>query len=195
VSISTLHAASPLVHQSRCDAQILPKWWRRSKTAGYLVVSARIYGGLGVALLIGLFLLWLWQPERQVKRHTGNLLHAIEQKDWASVADFIGNDYQDQWGDDRALVLERIREVFRYLRGVRINIVDPNIEVDKHHGVCRARITVDGNGGEAMALVKERVNSLNTPFELEWRRMSGKPWDWKLIRVANQSLEISAGFE
>ena len=28
------------------------------------------------------------------------------------------------------------------------------------------------------------------PFELEWRRQSAKPWDWKLVRVSNASLEI-----
>jgi hypothetical protein len=58
-----------------------------------------------------------------------------------------------------------------------------------------SRITIDGDSGEVMTAVKERVNSLPTPFELEWRRMSGKPWDWKLARVGNPDLEIPAGFQ
>jgi hypothetical protein len=153
------------------------------------------YGGLGVALLMGLFLVWLWQPERQVRRHSTNLLRAVQQKNWARVANFIGGDYRDQWGDDRMLVLERMREVFGYLRSIRIETTEPLVRLDSRSGFWNAKLTIDGDSGEVMQLVKERVNSLDTPFELEWRRMSSKPWDWKLVRVANQNLEIAPGFE
>ena len=36
------------------------------------------YGGLIIALGAGLYLIWLWQPERQVRRHTDNFFQAIE---------------------------------------------------------------------------------------------------------------------
>jgi hypothetical protein len=153
------------------------------------------YGGLTIALLIGLYLTWLWQPERQVKRHTENLLHKIEKKNWAGASDFIGSDYTDQWGDDRALLLGRMRDVFRYFSNVRIKIVDPTLNITGGRGVWRSKITIDGDNSEAMALVKERVNLLASPFELEWRRQSGKPWDWKLVGVSNPNLEIPMGFE
>ena len=153
------------------------------------------YGGLTIALLIGLYLTWLWQPERQVKRHTENLLHKIEQKNWAGVADLISSDYTDQWSDDRALLLERMRENFRYFRNARITIVDPTVNITEDRAIWRSKITIDGESGEAMSLLKERVNSLAAPFGLEWRHLSGKPWDWKLVGVSNPSLEIPAGFE
>lgn len=151
------------------------------------------YGGLSLALIIALFLIWLWRPEHQVRRHSENLLHAIAKKDWARFTGFIGSDYQDQWGNDRNLVLERTREVFRYLRNVRIDAVGANVQIDKPTAYWRARIAVDGDG-EAMTLLKERVNSLPTPFQLEWRHMSAKPWDWKLVRVSNTELELPSEF-
>jgi hypothetical protein len=43
-----------------------------------------------------------------------------------------------------------------------------------------------------MELLDERVNKLPTPFKLEWHRFSGKPWDWKLVRVSNSAFEIPA---
>jgi hypothetical protein len=157
----------------------VPSWFRQG-----------FYGGLGLALLIGLFLIWLWQPERQVNRHTENFLRTIEKRNWTGVADFIGNDYQDQWGDDHARVLERMREVLRYLRRIRIDVTNAAVRIDSQRGYWNAKIIIDGDQGEMMALIKERVNSLATPFELEWRRQSAKPWDWKLVRVSNASLEI-----
>src|SRR5436309_14664887 len=126
------------------------------------------YGGLSVALLIALFLTWLWQPEHQVRRHSENLLHAIEKKDWMRFAAFIGNDYQDQWGNDRALVLERTREVFRYLRNVRVTAVNPNVWTADNTGYWKAKIMIDGENSEVMALLKERVNSIPSPCQLEW---------------------------
>jgi len=153
------------------------------------------YGGLTVALVIGLFLIWLWRPEHQLQRHSENLLQAVAKKDWARFASFIGSDYQDQWGNDHALVLERTRELFRYVRTVQLTAVNPTVWTDKQSGYWKARITMTGDNGEMMAMIKERVNSIPAPFQLEWRRLSGKPWDWKLVRVSNAELVIPSEFQ
>jgi hypothetical protein len=150
------------------------------------------YGALAVAFCIGLFLIWLWRPERQVERHTENFLRAVEHKNWTTAADFIGNDYHDQWGDDRARVLDRMRDGFRYVRGIRINAFSVTVRVEGRRAEWTSRIWIDGAQNEVLESLKENVNSLPTPFELEWRHFSGKPWDWKLVRVSNSALEIPA---
>ncbi|PYK06302.1 MAG: hypothetical protein DME66_04880 [Verrucomicrobia bacterium] len=150
------------------------------------------YSGLLVALLVGLLLIWLWQPERQVRRHTENFLHAIEHKNWTGAAGFIGSDYRDQW---RARVLDRMHEGFRYVRGIRISAFSVTVRVEPRRAEWTGRIWINGDGGEIAESLKERVNSLATPFQLEWHRLSGKPWDWKLVRVSNSSLEIPANLD
>lgn len=151
------------------------------------------YGGLAVAIVIGLFLLWLWQPERQVKRHTENLFKAVERKNWEVVAQLTASNYEDRWGDDRDRMLGRLREVFRYFRDVRITSARETIQIDDRSGTWTGNIAIEAGPGELGGLLKERVNSLGTPFRLEWRRQSSKPWDWKLVRVDNPGLEIPAG--
>ncbi len=150
------------------------------------------YGGWAIALCIGLYLIWLWQPERQARRHTENLFRAIERKSWEAVADFIGSDYQDQWGDDRARVLERLREGFRYVRGARIIPSNPSVQVEGQRAVWTGKITLYSSDDEVMETLDQRVNSLAAPFTLEWHRLSRKPWDWKLARVSNPAFEIPA---
>jgi hypothetical protein len=152
----------------------------------------RFYGGLALTLCIGLYLIWLWQPERQVRRHTENLFRAIERKNWEAVGDFIGSDYQDQWGDDRALVLERLREGLRYVRGPRIIATNPNVQIEAQRAVWSGKITLYSTDDDVMEMLDQRLNSLRTPFELEWHRLSNKPWDWKLARVSNPAFEIPA---
>jgi hypothetical protein len=153
------------------------------------------YGGLSLALLVGLFLIWLWRPQHQVALHSKHLLKAIEHRDWTRFGSFLAVDYQDQWGNDRSLLLERTREVFRYLRNVRLTDVGTQIRVQDATGYWRAQIVVDGDESELMTEIKERVNHLQTPFELQWHRISGKPWDWKLVRVRNDELRIPAEFQ
>ncbi len=153
------------------------------------------YCGLIAAILLGLFLIWLWRPERQVRRHTENFFHAIEHKNWAGAANLIGSDYHDQWGDDRVRVLDRMREGFRYVRGVRINASNPTVRIENRRAIWSGKIMIDGDQSEVMELLEERVNSLATPFELEWRHVSAMPWDWKLVHVSNSTLEIPADFD
>ena len=153
------------------------------------------YAGAAVALLLGIFLMWLWGAEHQIRRHTDNLLHAIERKDWNGFAAFVSFDYQDQWRNDRALLLERTPEVFRYLRGIRMIPGVVIVQINGRKGTWQAKITIEGDNSEVAALVKERVNSLTTPFTLEWQRVSAKPWDWKVVKVSNPDLEIPAGWQ
>ena len=150
------------------------------------------FGGLALALCIGIYLIWLWGPERQVRLHTENFFHAIDHRNWEAVADFIGNDYHDQWGDDRARVLERMREGFRWIRGSRIMASDPAVQVDARRAIWVGKITLYSSDDGVMEVLDQRVNKLPTPFELEWRRVSGKPWDWQLVSVSNSGFEIPA---
>jgi hypothetical protein len=148
------------------------------------------YAGLVVALIVGIYLARLWQPERQVELHSRHLLAQIEKKSWKAVGDFISGDYQDRWGDDRALLLERLREVFRAMPNARIEAAGATARADSGRGFWSAKITITG-AGEFGDLIEGRVNSLDAPFEFEWRRGATWPWDWKLVSVRNPALEIS----
>jgi hypothetical protein len=72
-----------------------------------ITLRGAIIGVLAVALCIALYLLWLWRPEDQVRLHTEHFFHAIDDRNWDAVAEFVGDDYRDQWENDRARLLER----------------------------------------------------------------------------------------
>ncbi|HXM32243.1 MAG TPA: hypothetical protein VN921_01225 [Chthoniobacterales bacterium] len=149
-----------------------------------------LYAGLLLAAIMGIFLVRLWQPERQVQLHSAHLLAQIEKKNWSGVAGFIADGYQDRWGHDRPVLLERLRAVFRFAGNPQITAKDVSVRAESARGFWTARITIAA-AGEFAPVIEERVNALPTPFELEWRRGSNKPWDWKLVRVDNAALEIS----
>ena len=148
------------------------------------------YAGLGLVLLLGIYLLWLWQPERQVRRHTQHLFKAVEKRSWTRLGEFVAPDFIDQWGDDRARLLERTREFLRYVHVIHISSAKILVQTQHRHALWTGNIIIEGDSGEITTELKSRVNSLATPFELEWRRLTVMPWDWKLARVSNPSLEI-----
>lgn len=149
-------------------------------------------GGLLVAFIVGIWLSQLWGAENQVRLHSEHLVQKVEQRSWSAVGDFVAADYHDDWGDDRARLLTRLRLVGRFFFDLTITVSDERTQMKPLDGTWSAHIHLDGRG-EAAAEINRRVNSLTTPFVLHWRRESWKPWDWKLVQVANESLEIPNG--
>jgi hypothetical protein len=148
------------------------------------------YAGLGVTLVWAIYLFRLWQPQRQIELHNTHLLAQIEKHKWKDVGEFIGDAYQDQWGNDRQLLLQRLPQVVGALGNTQIEARDVAIRREERRGYWTAKITVTGTG-EFADYIQTRVNSLETPFEFEWQPGATWPWDWKLVSVRNPALEIS----
>jgi hypothetical protein len=157
-------------------------------------VTIRFHRGfiVGIVVLVSLaiYLVWLYRPEHQVRLHTENFLHAIDGRNWELVASFIADDYHDQWDNDRIRVVERMREAFRWVHGSRVTVPNAAVQVDMPRAIWTGKILIYSNDDGIMEVLDERINKLPTPFELEWRRFSGKPWDWKLARVSNPGFQI-----
>jgi hypothetical protein len=85
-----------------------------------------------------------------------------------------------------------MRQGFRWVPGSRILASNPAAQVEARRALWSGKITVYSSDDGVMEVLEERVNKLPTPFELEWHRLSGKPWDWKLVRVSNSAFKIPA---
>jgi hypothetical protein len=146
------------------------------------------WAGLIVAVGWGIYVALLWQAERQVELHTVHLLEEIETHDWKAVGEFVDKSYQDRWGNDRSLLMERLPQVFRALPKARIQVAQPAIRAAEGRGYWTAKITIQSSG-EFADYIQGRVNSLDEPFEFEWKR-GAWPWNWTLVSVRNSALEI-----
>ena len=71
------------------------------------------------------WLAWLWQPGRQVERHTLNLLKRASDRDWTAVADMMAPDYSDAWNADRAAVVAEARRLFSHFFALQITALEP----------------------------------------------------------------------
>ncbi|HEX3817370.1 MAG TPA: hypothetical protein VHW03_03680 [Chthoniobacterales bacterium] len=150
------------------------------------------YAGLLAAFILGIWLVQLWNPENQVRLHSENLLARVEARSLSGAGDFVAANYRDDWGDDRAQMVTRLRLISRLVNSLTISADDVQTQVAGPTGTWRARLHVAAQG-EAAAEITERVNGLTTPFLLRWQRESWKPWDWQLVEISNPELQIPRG--
>ena len=148
------------------------------------------YAGLLVAVILGLYLFQLWQPERQLHLHSEHLVTALEQQDWAEVRAFLSENYKDQWGHNRELALTQLQQVLHFARNLHIQTERTIAIAQGDQGTWSARIMIQADDNEVASLIKARINVLEEPFVLQWRRQSWKPWDWQLVGVSNPALEL-----
>ncbi len=138
-------------------------------------------------LCAGLWLAWLWQPERQVRLHTAGLLKGIERRNWDKVQDLLADQYSDRWGHDKNFVVTGLRQVFGSF--VFLKIEHQNLTVDATTGRTRTRVKMSGQGSPIAQFVMVKVNGLTEPFTFTWEKRSGKPWDWQLTAVDHPTLD------
>jgi hypothetical protein len=143
---------------------------------------------LGVAWF--LWLLWHWQPERQVHLHQQNLLRAVEKRNWKKVSRMIDDRFTTTWGIDKPTALREGAEVFRHFFSLQIIWHDPVVWAGNEHGQARGRMEFTGKGTAIAELVKSHVNTATAPTTFAWRRPGWQPWRWTLMSVENPEITI-----
>jgi len=133
---------------------------------------------------------WLWQPERQVRKHTETFIDAVEGKDWEHLAEVTADDYSDRWGHDKTTLISRTKEVFSQFFIIDIEVHDITVGESEGIGTATTRVTLKGTGGPLAQLAVDEAMRLKQPFVFTWRLRSGKPWDWVLTRIEQPELRI-----
>lgn len=141
-------------------------------------------------LLAALWLRWWLQPERQIPRAQARLLSAIEKRDFGAMAAMLAEDYRDRWQQDKAIVMQRSREVFGQFVMLTVERESRGLRMDSGRWLLAEKVRLKGLGGPLAMAARETVNALREPFVMEWRQRSWKPWDLGLQSVTQPELEL-----
>ena len=144
----------------------------------------------GVLLVAALWLRWWLLPERQIPRAQARLLSAVARRDFDALAALLAADYGDRWGQDRAVVVMRSREIFGQFGTLRFERESQGLRSKHGNWFLSEKIRLNGFGGPFAMAAREKVNAFREPFVMEWHRRSGAPWDWELKSVAQSELEL-----
>lgn len=148
---------------------------------------------LGVLLgLATIFLIVEFQPKRQLEKSFGNLVSAVEKRDWKQIEALLAPDYADAWGMNREQAIQVGSEVLRHFFVLEIVSENPEVQVSGMQGAARTVLRVNGNGTAVAQSMMAEANALDAPFVFEWHRASWKPWDWKLKSLSNIQVHFDA---
>ncbi len=137
-----------------------------------------------LALLVGGWLVYRWQPERQIERHQAALLEALGDRNWKRVNRLLAPDFRLRTGHDREWLIREGREVLRQFIALEIKPVDPVLErPEPDKGTVRSRLQVKGSGSPIAQHARDAVNNDPEPFLFVWKHQSWKPWDWQLMTI------------
>lgn len=136
---------------------------------------------------LGIWLAWLWQPERQVRLHSETLIRSVERRNWRKVETLLADKYTDRWEHDKGFVVGALRQVFQQF--IFLDIQHEIVAADAISGRATANVKISGQGGALAQIVMTKVNALGPPFTFTWEKRSGWPWDWQLVAVDHPTLE------
>ncbi|MCU0791890.1 MAG: hypothetical protein MUE42_03350 [Opitutaceae bacterium] len=143
-------------------------------------------GAVGAALLLWLALPF-FSPARGVERSWDGLLSALEDNDLEAFGAYLGEDYADGFGLDRAEAVKLAGEVRRHFIVCTVRRERSELVLDplKKSAVTRGLIRLGGQGSPVAQGAIEASRATDSPTAFRWRRNSWRPWDWRLVSIDN----------
>jgi len=159
--------------------------------AGITLTRPRLLAtGLAVVLGVG-GAMWLYQPDRQLRRSWNDLLATVEARNTTRLGRIIAEDYADRWGYQRRPLLEDARMAFMQFRRLEVRAEQVHIERTDDHATITAILRVDAEGPGSIGDARASINALFTPFVFEWRREPGFTGAWKLVRFDHPEFDLA----
>lgn len=153
-----------------------------------------VLGILAISLFIGIFFgIPLLDPKHGAERTVNKLLDAFEVADNDTVARLIADDYSDPWNFTHEEIVEFARLLRRplYACTVSRNQNSAELSEEKDTATIVSTLHLRGKGrGIANQIVE---GSSAVTFTL--RRVSDKPWDWKIIRIETPHSGKARGYK
>jgi len=137
-----------------------------------------------------LWLVWLWQPERQVRLHQKEFLQVVERRDARRLEKLLAPGYRDCWGQDRATMIDGCERIFGHFLFLTVDHRIEDCTVDGRMGIVRAPVKLRGTGSPIAEQAMTAVNALRQPFVFVWEKRSAAPWDWQLTRIEQPELQL-----
>jgi len=147
----------------------------------------------GSAGLLALLVVWIaleFSPDRQLDKVFSRLIRAAENRNWKTVSTLMADDYHDQWGMNREQAVQAGSDVLGHFLALQILCEDVHGTREGREAVIETRLRLRGRGNAIGEAVMQQANALENHFQFAWRRISWKPWDWKLVSISQNEIEF-----
>ena len=129
----------------------------------------------------------------QMLRQQAKFVEALENRRWSRIATFVSEDYMDEWGQDKALVQETMKQLIGgfFLLSIESTLVDAPVVTGQ--GFVKARLKLEGNGAGISGMVVSEANRVKEPWFFHWHKRGFWPWSWELVQMHNDGVNHGRG--
>lgn len=118
---------------------------------------------------------------------------ATSDKNWNAVGGLISEDYVDAWGMNKDQILALAREGGTHFLALHVE-GDGQVTTSGDTAIWKGSIRFAGRGSPLGEAFFSRAAELKEPFVFSWVRESWKPWDWKLVSVAQPEIVMDSSW-
>jgi hypothetical protein len=131
--------------------------------------------------------------ETQMLREQTSFIEAVENRKWSKIETMVCTDYMDEWGQDKAMVQETMKQL---LGGFFFLSIEPrvvNSPVVTGTGYVKATLKLKGNGAGISSMVMTEANRVKEPWLFHWHKRGFWPWSWQLVQMHNDGVNYGRG--
>jgi hypothetical protein len=131
--------------------------------------------------------------ETQMLRVQTSFIEAMENRKWSKIETMVCTDYMDEWGQDKAMVQETMKQL---LGGFFFLSIEPrvvNSPVVTGTGYVKATLKLKGNGAGISSMVMTEANRVKEPWLFHWHKRGFWPWSWQLVQMHNDGVNYGRG--
>ena len=131
--------------------------------------------------------------ETQMLRVQTSFIEALENRKWSKIETMVCADYMDEWGQDKAMVQETMKQL---LGGFFFLSIEPRVvssPVVTGTGYVKATLKLEGNGAGISGMVMSEANRVKEPWLFHWHKRGFWPWSWELVQMHNDGVNYGRG--
>jgi hypothetical protein len=131
--------------------------------------------------------------ETQMLRVQTSFIEALENRKWSKIETMVCADYMDEWGQDKAMVQETMKQL---LGGFFFLSIEPRVlssPVVTGTGYVMTTLKLEGNGAGISGMVMTEANRVKEPWLFHWHKRGFWPWSWELVQMHNDGVNYGRG--
>jgi len=131
--------------------------------------------------------------ETQMLRVQANFIEALENRKWSKIETMVCADYMDEWGQDKAMVQETMKQLLGgfFFLSIEARVVSSPVVTGT--GYVMTTLKLEGNGAGISGMVMTEANRVKEPWLFHWHKRGLWPWSWELVQMHNDGVNYGRG--
>jgi hypothetical protein len=122
-----------------------------------------------------------------------SFIEALKNRKWSKIETMVCADYMDEWGQDKAMVQETMKQLLSgfFFLSIEARVVSSPVVTGT--GYVKTTLKLEGHGAGISGMVMTEANRVKEPWLFHWHKRGFWPWNWELVQMHNDGVNYGRG--